>query len=140
MTDADYDVCDIQGDLFALAAEQGYEVCVFAEAYLSSEFCRRAFDCLYSRYQHTDAEESWEMMQPEIGSRLKKYEDGTRFRRDIAAWMGFTYRQLWYETGVYSARLVQKIPPREMARLYMGYHTLDEEMAAERLIESYGLR
>ena len=38
-----------------------------------------------------------------------------------------------------SAEILKKIPLNTMISLYAGYHTIDEEMAAERLIESFGL-
>ena len=89
---------------------------------------------------------NWKMLEnvrifflPEIGERLKKYENGKIFDPDIAEWMGFTYRQLQLETGVKSKELVNRITFNDMLRLYPGMHTIDELDAAERISEMYNL-
>ena len=139
LNSVEYSICEIQGDIFSLAADRGYDIESFVNAYLASDFCRRQFDTLYSHYQLADAGESWDNFYPEIKDRIKMHECGKYFRSDVAWWMGFTYRQLWYETEYSSAEILKKIPVNTMISLYAGYHTIDEEMAAERLIESFGL-
>lgn len=139
MTETEYYICETQGKIFELAADDGYDIENFTNVYLKSDFCRRQFDTLYSRYQYADAEESWEIFLPEIKDRLHRYEDGQVFRGDVAWWFGFTYRQLWYESGVASSNLADRVPVHDLVKLYPAYHTLDEEMAAEKLIAHYGL-
>lgn len=140
MTDSEYSICETQGYIFELAANLGYDMELFANEYLTSRFCEKSFDTGYSRYFAADAEESWEIFYPEIKDKLKKYGEGKHFRADAAAWIGFTYRQLWFETAIPSGQLVRRIPFLDMIRLYPGLHTIDEEMAAERLIERYALK
>ena len=139
ITNDEYNICRTQGEIFQLAACQGYDMEMFSQKYLSSDFCGRQFDCRYSRYQYADAEESWDIFWPELADIVPQYNNGLCFSPDIAEWIGFTYRQLWYETYIPSRALVSVIPFNDMRRLYYGYHTLDEDMAADDLMRVYHL-
>lgn len=135
----EYDICETQQIIFRTYAIKGYDMEIFTKEYLTSDFCSRYMDRSYSRFQLEDVGECSDFFLPEIGERLKKYENGKIFDPDIAEWMGFTYRQLQLETGVKSKELVNRITFNDMLRLYPGMHTIDELDAAERISEMYNL-
>lgn len=62
-----------------------------------------------------------------------------RISRDVAGWMGFTYRQLQIETGMQSRDIAEIISAHDMLICYPGLHTVDEDMAAEILMHDFHL-
>lgn len=135
----DYDICATQQRIFREYALKGYDMKIFTEEYLMSDFCNRHMDRTYSRFQLEDVSECSDFFLPEIGYKLKKYDGGNRFDPDVAEWIGFTFRQLQIETGIKSNDLIKKISFEDMCRLYPGMHTIGELDAAERISEMYNL-
>lgn len=130
-----YSICETQQEIYRDMALEGYDMKVFSDAYLSSDFVRRAMDTTYSRFQTEFANECADFFLPEIESKLVKLEDDMCFSPDVAEWIGFTYRQLYIETGVKSSELIKIIPFELMCKYYPGLHTLDEEMALDIFLE-----
>jgi len=141
-TDLNYDeygICEIQAHLFEYVANQGVDIEWFTKAYLCSDFCRRAMDTIYSRFQTADELEHLDFLLPEVGT-LQEYEDNTMFDPDVAWWIGFTYRQLYIQTQISSKELYERISFETMCRYYPGLHTVDEEMATDIICENFGLQ
>ena len=136
----EYDICQTQGWIYKLAAKMGYDMKLFSDMYLKSDFCRRAFDTKYSRFQLSDAEESMDFILPEIGNCIKKMEQDEIFSPDVAEWIGFVYRQLYIETQIPSKVLQETVSFTSMCRYYPGLHTIDEENATEIICEDFGLK
>lgn len=136
MTGVDYDICRTQQRIYEYMASEGYDIASFSDAYLASDFCRRAMDTIYSRFQLETPLECSDFYMPEIGAQLKKLAPGMTYDVDVAGWIGFTYRQIYIETGTPSASLVKMIPFQTMERYYPGMHTIDEEEAAQIIIEN----
>ena len=122
-----YDICMTQARLYRYIADDNKDVREFSDKYLNSDFCRRAMDCIYSRFQLETPLECLDFIYPEIGE--ISFKDNCD--SDIAAWIGFTYRQLSFDTGLSSRELVNIIPFDTMANYYMGMHTVDEDMATD---------
>lgn len=137
LTNVEYGICETQGDLFRYVANEGVDMEWFATQYLSSDFCRRSMDTVYSRFFTADELEHLDFIIPEIGP-LKKNPYGY-FDGNVAFWIGFTYRQLQIQTGVFSKDLVNRIPFVKLCNAYAGLHTVDEEMATDILCENFGL-
>lgn len=137
MNNVDYNICNTQGKIYEYAAKLGYDLSVFSSLYLKSDFCRRAFDTIYSRFQYHDEEESWDFLYPEIKDRLTVYGEGKSFDGGVAYWIGFTYRQLYIEGGISSAELADGIDFNTMCNYYPGLHTVDEDMAYDIIIANY---
>lgn len=135
-----WEICKTQGDLYEYAANEGYDMEVFSNAFLASDFCKRAFDTIYSRFQYG---EPWDIMyfllkeNPEAFSKYKK--ENTVFQGDVAYWIGSTYRQLYLITGIESIILKETVSFGAMCRYYPGLHTVDEEMALEIIIKDKSL-
>ncbi len=137
MTDIDCEICKTQQRIYEHMASGHYDMQVFSDAYLSSDFCKRAMDTDYSRFQVEDVYECADFYMPEIENRLVKFSDNRTFDIAIAGWVGFTYRQLYIETGVYSAELIKIVPFEIMCQSYYGLHTIDEENAVDIIIENH---
>lgn len=137
MTGVEYDICRTQERIYEEMAKQGYEMESFSDAYLSSDFCNREMDAQYSHFQLEDFGTCSCFFMPQIEDKLKMLPDDYMFNLDVAAWIGFTYRQLNIVTGTPSAELVKIIPFEMMCACYAGLHTIDEDMAVERLIEAH---
>lgn len=136
MTGVDYDICKTQQRIYEYMASEGYDMKSFSNAYLASDFCRRAMDTVYSRFQLETPYECADFYMPEIESQLIKLTPGTIYSPDIAGWIGFTYRQIYIETGTSSSALSKLIPFDVMQNYYPGMHTIDEEEAAQIIIEN----
>lgn len=139
MRSIDYDICQTQQRIYEYMAKNGYDMKVFSDAYLSSDFCRRAMDTIYSRFQLEDVGECSDFFMPEIEHQLIKYPNNFGCDMDIAGWIGFTYRQLFITTGVHSAELIKIVPFDAMCRYYPGLHTIDEENAVDVIIENHSM-
>ncbi len=137
MTNIDYEICKTQQQIYEYMASEHYDMEVFSNAYLSSVFCKRSMDTEYSRFQVADALECADFYMPEIESQLVKFSDNRTFDIAIAGWIGFTYRQLYIETGVYSAELIKIVPFEIMCQSYYGLHTIDEENAVDIIIDNH---
>ena len=135
----EYGICKNQARLYRFVARKGVDMEWFSENYLRSSFCKRAFDTIYSRFQTADELECLDFIMPELGA-PKMMENGYMFEPDVAEWIGFTYRQLYIETEIPSANLVEKADFATMCRYYPGLHTIDEEMATDIICENKGLK
>ena len=121
MDDIGYDICETQGAIYVYMAKEGYDMNVFSDNYLKSNFCRRAFDTEYSRYQDEFPNECADFYMPEIGDKLVCYPFGCCFDSEEAEWIGFTYRQLYIDTGIYSSELADIVPFEEMREYYKKF-------------------
>jgi len=126
MTLVDYVICETQGDIYAYMAKRNYDIQVFSENYLKCDFCRCAFDTEYSRFQEELPNECAAFYMPEIEDKLVKYSDGSCFDLEEAEWIGFTYRQLYIETGIYSSELADMIPFAKMCEYYKQYRLVSD--------------
>ena len=64
MRDIDWDICETQGNIYQLAAKEGYDMEVFSDVYLRSDFCGRYMDAVCSRFQIEDETVIWEFFFP----------------------------------------------------------------------------
>ena len=117
----DFYICETQGDIYVYMAKKGYDMNVFSDNYLKSDFCRREFDTEYSRYQDEFPNECADFYMPEIGDNLVHYPFGCCFDLEEAEWIGFAYRQLYLETGIYSSELADIVPFEEMREYYKKF-------------------
>ena len=136
LDDVEYIICKTQGRIYRYIAAHGYDVEAFSDAYLRSDFCRRAMDTIYSRFQWADEEECLDFITQEID--LPKMDTTSVFDPDVAFWIGFTYRQLYIETNRSSRQLCKDIPFGRMCAMYPGMHTIAEDSVAEIIAEGHG--
>ena len=135
--DMQYRICETQAELYEYAANNGYKFPEFSDIYMKSSFCHRAMDTIYSRFQLQCPEELMDFILPE-NPEIK--ESPERLDTAIAYWIGFTYRQMSFELGSDSCKVLEIWPFDSMLRMYPGMHTQDPEYVAEVMKESIGKR
>ena len=88
-------LCDIQGRLFELSADNNYGSTNFVKAFMTSEVAK-ALDSSYNRMQWAGEEYLLEELADIEGDKLTK--EGEIFSKDILYWMGYLYRYWHYYT------------------------------------------
>ncbi|MCQ2503700.1 MAG: hypothetical protein MJ103_00520 [Saccharofermentans sp.] len=129
-------ICGTQKRIYKYAAKLGYSIEDFSNAFLKSEFCAEAFDTEYSRYQFETPIECMDFILPEIEGKLKKC-DVSDF--DLAGYVGFIYRYLYYVTPYSSSELVDKVPFESIARTVDSSLISGEEIVVDDICREFGL-
>ena len=120
--------CNV-GNLYILASHMGYDLKSFSDLFLTSHFCARSFDTEYSRFQNEEEDVSMEYLLREISPDKEKTDN--IFDDNIAFWIGFIYRFLYFQTGISSAKLKEAVPFDYLERKAYGLLTLDEQEAVD---------
>lgn len=128
----EYRICETQAELYEYAANNGYVFPHFSDVYLTSSFCERAMDTIYSRFQLQYPEELMDFLGVE-NTFIKGDSD---IDGEVAYWIGFTYRQMYFELKRASKELVKLFPFDMLKHMYVGLHTQDPEYVSEVLKEN----
>lgn len=126
-------LCDIQGRLFELALKGGYDCPEFIKFFMNSH-AAAALDDTYDRLQWAGEEYILEELDEEAKG-LKKA--GGTYSKDVMYWAGYTYRYWHYYTGESSREIYKTADADTMNECWLGFHTLDVEMAIDDLKEIY---
>lgn len=126
-----FGLCDIQGRLFELALNKGYDCKEFIEKFMNSKTAA-SLDESYDRLQWAGEEYILEELIDETGG-LKKA--GVAYHNEIMYWSGYTYRYWHYYTGETSKEIYNIANAEIMSTSYLGFHTMDVRMAIDRLKE-----
>mgnify|MGYP007042794210 FL=1 len=140
LNEVEHNICTTQSNIYVHVAEQGYDMKVFSDLYLNSNFCKIEMDTPSSWLQVADVLQCEDFYMPEIGKNMAKLPVETYFNTDVAEWIGYTYRQLYFLTDLSSEQLSKRVPFDGLCRFYMGLHTISEEEAAERILTAYGMQ
>lgn len=132
-------LCDIQGRLFELSLAHSVASEAFISSFMESELAA-GLDRSYDRLQWMGEEYLFD----EVMDKLDKDETtpnselaqaGALYPREALYWMGWIYRFWHFYTGESSAQIYAQAPAQLMLRLWPAFHTLDNEMAIDRLQE-----
>lgn len=124
-------LCDIQGRLFELAFKNGYDCPAFIQSFMNSRTAA-ALDDTYDRLQWAGEEYILEELDEEMGG-LKKA--GETYSLEVMYWTGYIYRYWHYYTNENSREIYQIADAHTMNDCWLGFHTLDVEMAIDDLKE-----
>ena len=113
--------CYTQGELYEFVARKEYDMHIFSDVYLNSDFCNRLFDDSYCVYHHTYCGYIWDFIKNEIHDKLIISNSKEIFYPSKAWWIGLVYRILHIETNLSSKILVQKVPFEFLDSIYNGY-------------------
>lgn len=58
---------------------------------------------------------------------------------EAAGWIGFTYRQLHFASGLSSQELAERIPVDRLLIAYPGLHSVDEDMASDIILHDFSI-
>lgn len=124
-------LCDIQGRLFELALKNGYDCPAFIETFMNSQTAA-CLDDSYDRLHWAGEEYILEELDEEAHG-LKKA--GVTYTDEVMYWIGYTYRYWHYYTGKSSRDIYEIASAKTMNECWLGFHTLDTEMAIDNLRE-----
>ena len=127
-------LCDIQGRLFELSAEKGYDSREFVKVFMTSEVAG-ALDSKYNRMQWAGEEYLLEEIVSANSDIVSSA--GEVFPADVIYWIGYLYRYWHFYTGENSTKIYKQAPVETMKRNYMMFHTMDPALAIENLKEIY---
>ena len=122
-------LCDIHGRLFEYSAKMGCASKAFVEAFMCGPTAA-ALDKPYDRTQWMGEEYLFEEIDDEAGGLPR---GGDALPSETLFWMGFIYRFWHLYTGESSSVIYATADVAVMASAYPGFHTLDNEMAVDRL-------
>ena len=134
MKDIELKLCDIQGRLFELSADAGYDSACFARVFMYSRTAKE-LDEKYNRMQWDGEEYLLEEITANAGKKLKKSDE--IFSKNVLYWIGYIYRYWHYYTNESSAEIYKQANVNTMKRNYMMFHTMAPELAIEDLKEIY---
>ena len=123
-------LCDTQGQLFELSAEQGYTSESFIKAYMMSAVASD-MDKEFHHIQWAGKAYILSRMEEELSDMLTK--DGEVYDQEALYWMGYLYRYWHFYTGESSREIYKQAPARTMNVVYLMYHTMSPELAIDRL-------
>ena len=124
-------LCDIQGRLFELALQSGLDCPSFIESFMNSKTAA-SLDDVYDRLQWAGEEYILEELNDEVKGLRKA---GTTYTMEVMYWAGYTYRYWHYYTNEYSREIYKIADAKRMNECWLGFHTLDVEMAIDDLKE-----
>lgn len=124
-------LCDIQGRLFELALTQGYDCPTFIKAFMNSQTAA-ALDDTYDRLHWAGEKYILEELNEEMDGLLKS---NNTYSREVMYWTGYVYRYWHYYTEETSKQIYQIADAELMNSCWLGFHTLDVEMAIDDLHE-----
>lgn len=125
-------LCDIQGRLFELSADNTYESSSFVRTFMNSDVAK-ALDSTYNRMQWAGEEYLLEELVSTRGNSLNT--EGDVYPKDVLYWIGYLYRYWHFYTGESSSRIYKQAPAHTMHQNYLMFHTMAPELAIDDLKE-----
>lgn len=126
-------LCDIQGRLFELALKNKYDCPAFIKTFMNSQ-AAAALDDIYDRLQWAGEEYILEELEDEAKGLEKA---GIIYNKEVMYWIGYIYRYWHYYTNEDSREIYKIADAKTMNECWLGFHTLDVEMAIDDLKDIY---
>lgn len=126
-------LCDIQGRLFELALKNKYDCPAFIKTFMNSQ-AAAALDDVYDRLQWAGEEYILEELEDEAKGLEKA---GIIYNKEVMYWIGYIYRYWHYYTNENSREIYKIADAKTMSECWLGFHTLDIEMAIDDLKDIY---
>ena len=124
---------EMQGALFEMSGAEGYDSKTFIRVFMRSKIAE-GLDSDFDYTQWAGKEYIMERMKEE-------YPEGVSqkwivFYSETLYWAGYLYRYWHFYTGESSKDIYKQANAQTVNTMYYGYHTLDIEMAIDRLKEA----
>ena len=126
-------LCDMQGRLFKISVDKGYESLAFIKTFMISDIAK-GLDSEFDRTQWVGEEYLLEELESTCP---KKLVSGITLDKEAMEWIGYIYRYWHYYTGESSKQILKLAPPKTMAANYCLFHSMDPQMAVDDLKEIY---
>lgn len=125
-------LADMQGKLFEMSGELGYDSEAFVKTFMTSEVAAD-LDAPFDFMQWAGKEYIFERMKEELPEAFQK--NGKVYDREVLFWMGYLYRCWHYYTGESSKTIYKTANAKKMNVTFSAYHCMDVEMAVDQLRE-----
>ena len=135
MTSLQPKLCDIQGRLFELSGEKGYNSIAFIKTFMLSDVAK-GLDSKFNRLQWVGEE----YLLAEVADCADISKNGAVFDKEVLYWTGYIYRFWHFFTGEDSKEIYKQASAETMSRNWLMFHTLAPEVAIEDLKEIYRQR
>lgn len=122
---------DMQGRLFEMSGREGVDSEKFIKEFMNSDMAR-GLDSDFDFMQWAGKEYIFERMKDEIP---RAFVEGKVFDSEVLYWIGYVYRRWHYITGESSREIYKVANARVMNDSFLGYHTVDVNVAIEWLKE-----
>ncbi len=132
MDELQFKMCDIQGRLFELSGEKGYDSVSFIKAFMTGDVAKN-LDSKFNRMQWAGEE----YLLAEIADTAELTQDGTVYDKETLYWTGYIYRFWHFSKGEDSKEIYKQAPAETMNRNWLIFHTLAPEVAIDDLKEIY---
>ena len=130
MNDIGLMICRYQADLFEYSTKMNVSSKLFVRKF-SYSFLSKRMDSSGFLCESIDIPQAYiELMN----NSTKK--EGIIFEPYIMRWIGFIYRYICYIYKKPMKKVYEKIKPQELYDLYDAYHSMDNELAIKRILES----
>lgn len=129
-------LCKFQAELFEQSVEKTKQSSrIFIRRFMLSDLAKRMDKegFLFDAITVSDA-----LYEIEMQFGASEYGQ-VRFGKEELYWIGYIYRYWTYITGKGSKQIYKIVKPEELRKLYFPYHSLDAELAIERIKESKGI-
>ena len=127
-------LADMQGQLFELSKDMGYDSESFIKAFMQSDIAKD-LDSEFNHLQWAGKEYILDRIQEELADKL--IIGGEAYDKETLYWTGYLYRSWHFYTGESSKEIYKQAPAKTMRVTYFPYHTLSVELAIDRLKETY---
>ena len=135
MNELQLKLCDIQGRLFELSGEKGYNSIAFIKTFMLSDVAK-GLDSKFNRLQWAGEE----YLLAEVADCADISKNGAVFDKEVLYWTGYIYRFWHFFTGEDSKEIYKQASAETMSRNWLMFHTLAPEVAIEDLKEIYRQR
>lgn len=132
MNELQLKLCDIQGRLFELSGEKGYNSIAFIKTFMLSDVAK-GLDSKFNRLQWAGEE----YLLAEVADCADISKNGAVFDKEVLYWTGYIYRFWHFFTGEDSKEIYKQASAETMSRNWLMFHTLAPEVAIEDLKEIY---
>lgn len=127
-------LADMQGQLFELSKDLGYDSESFIKAFMQSDIAKD-LDSEFNHLQWAGKEYILDRIKEELADKL--IIGGEAYDKETLYWTGYLYRSWHFYTGESSKEVYKQAPAKTMRVTYFPYHTLSVELAIDRLKETY---
>lgn len=129
-------LCKFQAELFQKSIEEAEcSSPIFIRRFMLSDLAKR-MDKEGFLFDAIDVEDALGEIEIQFGpSDYGKI----KFEREAIYWTGYIYRYWAYISQISSKHIYKQIKPDELKALYFPYHSLDPEVAIERIKEAKGI-
>lgn len=127
-------LCDMQGKLFEMSANEGFSSEAFIKTFMLSDSAAD-LDKIFNHMQWAGQGYIIDRLKEQNADALETNSD--LYDNETLYWSGYLYRYWHFYTGESSKEIYKQAPAKTMRAMYLMYHTMSPEMAIDRLKETY---